>query len=370
MRREEVELLRIVLERGMLREKDLDMYLADCITGCSTLERLLVQHGVVGESEIRRLNDEARKAARAGAPRSDDEARFHRAFLPLQSGRFEEAVRRFREMARTEVRGDRADVLLRRLDRSEEGLNLAVDRQPRNYDIRVQRGLVRTARAILSVLGGRDPGEACRKALDDLTSATTLRPEGATAYVHRANLLLFCARFAKVTGKECRDLLELAMDDLNRACRHDPSSAPPFHDRGAAAFYLARELKRGGGDADPLYARAIEDFKTAHRLDPADAFALRDLGVALMALAKSRQARRRRAQNLYEEAREHLSRALQIDADLSGTWVERGQAHYALERFEQAVADWERAVEINPARREALDPLIRKARRLISVISS
>lgn len=301
-----------------------------------------------------------------GAPiQSDDEMKFTQGLSALHAGRIEESIFMFKEMIRQGAQGDdpaRRDAVLRKLQEGEDGLTLAIEQQKKNFDVRTQRGILRLAKAIILSLEGKDPGEACKGSLDDFTKATALRPEHSTARVNSANILIFSARYAKALGKNPLDLFKMALNELNEACRIDTTNAAAFHNRGTVYFYIAREAKRMNEDAEEFFLKAVDDLTAALTLEPSDVYILKDLGIVKVALAKFRLSQGKKVKDLYEMALDHLTKATHLNAALYGAWFERGHVHFALKAFNHAIKDWERALEIDPSRQEAIKPLIEEAR--------
>lgn len=358
-------LRRLLLERGLLTVRELDEALAEQPEPPDGLARLLVTQGLMGETRVLELEREAKMALGDGTSSLADQ-KFAQVISALQAGRMGEAIYCVKEMSRGDRGGDVVRSARAKLEEGEAALSLAIERQPNNFEVWTQRGLARLARAIVVSLEGHDPAEPCKGALEDLTRAATLRPDSSSAHVNRASLLLFCARFARATGKEPMDLLRMSLEELDQACRLEAQNPEAFHNRGMAHFYLAHEAKRSASDADPLYERAIQDFTCAATLHPQDPYVYKDLGVAKVAMAKERLARGLKVKVLYEEALDHLSLAIRLQGDLYGAWYERGHAHFALKEFAEAILDWERALEIDPSRADAVCELIAQARAWIA----
>lgn len=298
-----------------------------------------------------------------GSPiQSDEELRFTQGIAALHAGRIEESIWMFKDMIRM---SSTRETVVKKLEEGEAGVTLAIEQQKKNYDVRTQRGIIRMAKAILLTLDGKDPAAACKGSLDDFTAATALRPENSTARVNSANILTFSARYASSIGKSGVELYKLALNELNQACELDRTHATAFHNRGTVFFYAAREAKRGGADAENLYLKAIDDFTAALILEPSNAYVQKDLGVVKIALAKYRLAQGKKVKDLYEQALDHLTKAIRVNAGLYGAWFERGHAHFAVKAFNHAVKDWERALEIDPSRAEAVRPLIDEARQWV-----
>lgn len=294
----------------------------------------------------------------AGVPiLTDDQLRFTQGLAALGAGRLEEAIHRFKELIRLEgpVKAGPGEgrPVLRQLEEGEAGLTLAIGRQPRNYDIRTQRGVYRFARAILQYLEGADPSASCKAAMEDFVEAAALRPEYTPARVNRANVLLFGGRFARDSGKDVSGVFAMALQDLDAAIGFDPTCSPAYHNRGIVRFYMAQLARRAGADPEADLRAAAEDFARAAELEPTYAYIFKDLGVVKVALAKHLLGRGQKVKSLFEEAVAHLDQAIQLNGALHGAYYERGQALFALKNFKAAVGDFRRCLELDPGKDRA-----------------
>ncbi len=345
----------------------------------SDLERIVLR--AMAKDPVRRY-DSARAFADdldrylSGSPIvSDDELRFTTGIAALTAGRLEEAVHMFRDLMLLESgRGAMGTIVagreavLQKLNEGEEGLNLAIQRQTRNFDIKTQRGIIRFARAIILSFERADPREDCKHALEDFAAAAELRPEAPNARVNRANLLLFSGRFSRDKGKDITPIFQMALDDLAGAMRADETYSAAFHNRGIVHFYLGMEVAKAKGDPKDHFFRAIDDFMVAAQLEPTYAYVFKDLGVVKVALAKHLLAMGERPRDILEQAVEHLTRAIKLQSRLQGAYFERGMAHFALKHFEEAIADWMRCIDLDPSKRRQVEPYLAEARAKLNAL--
>lgn len=339
----------------------------------SDLERIVLR--AMAKDPVRRY-DSARALGDdldrflSGAPIvSDDELRFTTGIAALTAGRLEEAVHMFRDLMLLESgRGAMGaivagrEAVMQKLNEGEEGLNLAIQRQTKNFDIRTQRGILRFARAIIASFERGDPREDCKNALDDFAEASGLRPEAPNARVNRANLLLFSGRFSRDKGKDIMPIFQMAVDDLTTAIKLDESYSAAHHNRGIVHFYMGMEFAKQKGDPKEHFFQAIDDFMIAAQLEPTYAYVFKDLGVVKVALAKHLLAQGERPRDILEQAVEHLTRAIKLQSRLQGAYFERGMAHFALKHFEEAIADWMRCIDLDPSKRRQVEPYLAEAR--------
>ncbi|MBI4564855.1 MAG: protein kinase [Planctomycetes bacterium] len=306
-----------------------------------------------------------------GGISTDDDLRLSRGIAALASGQLEEAVHLFRELLAAATAQDKAaarDAILARIRAGEEGVTLAIERQKRNFDIRTQRGILRFARALIRSLDQMDPRADLKSAMDDFAKAAELRPEYPNARVNRANVMLFSGRFGRDQGKEIMPVFEMAMEDLTQAILADHTFAPAFHNRGIVHFYMGMELARSGADPSERFRASIADFNTAVKLESTNAYAYKDLGVVYTAMARYDRSGQRPA-DLLNKAIARLSQAIELQPKLRPALYKRATTYFALRRFQEAVADWERCLELDPQKRDQLEPLLAEARAKLKATS-
>lgn len=121
---------------------------------------------------------------------------------------------------------------------------------------------------------------------------------------------------------------DLAIACFDEVIERQPRLAPAWHNRGLAR--LARQDHDG----------ALADFTQALRLDPSDADS---------AAGRARIHFRRQH---YPQAITDFTEAIRLRSH-AGLYLERGQAHAALNDWERAIADFDRAIELEPDLAEA-----------------
>jgi tetratricopeptide (TPR) repeat protein len=127
------------------------------------------------------------------------------------------------------------------------------------------------------------------------------------------------------------------------------------------------EVLKQRGDPKEHFFQAIDDFSAAAQLEPTYAYVFKDLGVVKVALAKHLLSKQERPRDLLEQAVEHLSRAIKLQSRLQGAYFERGMAHFALKRFEEAIADWVRCIDLDSSKRRQVEPYLAEARAKLNV---
>jgi Mlc titration factor MtfA (ptsG expression regulator)/Tfp pilus assembly protein PilF len=228
--------------------------------------------------------------------------------------------------------------------------------------------------------------EEAHRDIAEWSAVIRRRPEYAAAYPERAEwyrhlreldkaLADYTAAIALLSGQERaaahygRGVVHLeakapdaAIADFNEAIRHCPDFACAYRERGAA--HAAR------GDRE----QALADLNRALRLDPRDdrahvergwvhykagtyGKALRDLTRALALAPEARtycdRAAVRLAQEECEQAVADCDEALRLDPGLALAYVYRGQAHHYRGARDLALADFDAALRLDPNDSEA-----------------
>jgi len=155
------------------------------------------------------------------------------------------------------------------------------------------------------------------KAIEYYGRAIEQNPEFGYAYNNRAWAYYFLGRYDE------------ALADLNRALELGPVDAPAYYGRGVILEMLGR------------YDEAIGDYTSAIGLDPG------------YALAYNNRAWVYALKGDYTRALEDVDKALaSIEEDdlffLSIALTTRGNIYRSLERYDEAMTDIERAIELNP----------------------
>jgi tetratricopeptide (TPR) repeat protein len=239
-------------------------------------------------------------------------ARYHLALVALRERRFRHAVRQLRRLL--EERGPHYGafinlaVAMRMLGRAEDAL-LVLDEAEAT---RPGAAATQLVRAITLVHAGRHVQARSAFELYHRRIRPGMRPEADYYYFAALNLAV--------------------LDQLNEA---ETMVTAGLNDHADAAplLLLAGVISERRGDldnADRAYRRAIDE-------DPAIPQAHKNLGDVAY----------RRGSHV--EALQHYLRAVDIDPELGDdTWARIGNLHYKAQRRDDAIASWQRALELNP----------------------
>ena len=235
------------------------------------------------------------------------------------------------------IRGLPTDLLELMLDRAIQGYDQAIQRNPKNAFLYVNRGFAYAIkgdhdRAIedynqglqldsKNALAYRNRGVAYAskgdhdRAIQDYDQAIQLDPKDAMAYVSRGTLY-------KSKGDNSR-----AIQDFDQAVQLDPKNGGSYIARGGA--YVSK------GD----YDHAIQDYDQAIELTPTLAFAYAGRGDAY------------RSKGDPDRAIQDYDKAIQLDPinpKNADAYVNRGRAYLSLRDFNRAFKDYDQAIQLDP----------------------
>jgi arylsulfatase A-like enzyme/Flp pilus assembly protein TadD len=124
-----------------------------------------------------------------------------------------------------------------------------------------------------------------------------------------------------------------AIELLNICIKKDPFDPESYNFLGVAYY------KKGNA------VKAIENYRKALELDNNYASVFNNIGSLYLAVYL---ANRKKDENVYQLAMENFNRALEIDPRLFAAYNGRGAAYKFKKQEKKAIADWEKAIEINP----------------------
>lgn len=150
-----------------------------------------------------------------------------------------------------------------------------------------------------------------KEAVAKFSEAIKLNSADATAYGARAEAYLMMKRHAE------------ALEDFDKALSIDPDNKSYIKGRGASYLWLEQYLK------------AAADLKKALIANPEDPEILRDLGKSYGGLGE------------FQQALSYFDQSLDRKAD-ANTYYLRGGTHYCLKKYNEALADYRKAVALNP----------------------
>jgi serine/threonine-protein kinase len=290
--------------------------------------------------------------------------------------------------------------------------------QDRGYiPLLVQRGRMRNNRAIHRTRFGEDPIPDFTNAIDDYTEALDLDSDNSLALHLRGSTYSNRGAFSK---KNPVPDFEASHQDLTRAFELDPKRVNALVKRGATRSNWAKHLHEQGQSPLAQYDEAEKDYRKAIELKPEHPEAWMRLASMLSNRGAWKMNHQHDPMPDYQASLEACEQALKIDPTSDEAWQRRGQAHFnrgqrlrqlgqdpgpdyqagekayaeslarrpksastyfelgrlrenwadhlsiaggpAKEKYAAALADFEKAVDINPALRPSLEPRIQKCR--------
>jgi tetratricopeptide (TPR) repeat protein/uncharacterized membrane protein len=139
-----------------------------------------------------------------------------------------------------------------------------------------------------------------------------LQPDNHKAWSKRGQSLYFLGKFSE------------EIESYNRALKINPDDARIWNNRGATLDDLG------------MYQEAIDSYDHALKLNPDYAYAWHNRGNSLSNIGK------------YEEAITNYNYALKINPDYAEAWKHRGKLLHSIGRYEEAIASYDRSLELKP----------------------
>ncbi|MFE4107263.1 tetratricopeptide repeat protein [Almyronema epifaneia] len=150
--------------------------------------------------------------------------------------------------------------------------------------------------------------------------------------------------------EENNQTLQLAFDCYTLAIRKQPEYPWGWYSRGLAyaqraEYQPAYEQKRDH------YRKAIQDYDKALALKADLTWALYNKGLALFKVAQQQQAGNSSLAD-YDQALANFDQAIQFDPEYEDAWYRRGLALTELQRYEEAIASYDKAIECAESRND------------------
>lgn len=161
-------------------------------------------------------------------------------------------------------------------------------------------------------------------------------------------------RFRDATPEESIKELNDAIELYCQAIWQRPEYPLAWYSRGLA--YAKRAQYQSYYDEKQRdYRRAIQDYEKALSLKTDLAWAYYDMGLAYHGIAQvqeQQQLGKDEAKPEFEKALENLDQAIRIDPDYEDAWYGRGLTLVKLERYEEATASYDKAIEYAELRQD------------------
>jgi tetratricopeptide (TPR) repeat protein len=229
------------------------------------------------------------------------------------------------------------------------------------------RGTVHYRRGQFRKMRRMDPTRDFQAAAADLTQAMELDPRRMTLHGLRGEVHLALADGLVLRRKDPREAYRKAIADFDTTLKRKRGNAFTFYYRGKAAYSLAEAEVRRGGDGRDALEQAVRDFREVMRRKPNFSGMQLMVGNVLGRLGELAKAAGEDPGPHYAEAMAAYRKAI---ASGPGNWEAMANLAFLLERlerFEEAIVQMERAVEIagenTPALKKHLQRIKEKRKR-------
>ncbi len=246
--------------------------------------------------------------------------------------------------------------------RAVEDFGRAIDTEPTDAESWIGRGNVRVRWGTLQSSRGEDAEERFASGIRDLDHALTLVPSSGLAWMSRGAGRMEWA-FARMRRRQDPvELLVAALTDLDRALEVEPGILRARPERAAARNFYGNLVRGQGEDPSNWYAGALADLDEWTRRSPADAATVARRAEIRTNWGLYRAMRGEDPTDLYVAAESDLEAALPRAPDHGELHLRRGFVRWATGRWSGAVADFERALALDPGGPAAVRSLLEDAR--------
>lgn len=307
-------------------------------------------------------------------------------------------------------RGEKVDELFERAISDEEQ---ALKLRPYDFEVPDRAGGIYMNWGFYLMRTGRDPTEKFQKSLALFEKAIKMYPESAEAHSSRGNLYTMIGAFKSDAGKNPMEDYQKAISDFGMSIKTDSLNYQVWLTRSGA--YLDKGLYESehGTDPMPSYDRALSDCRESLKINPSayeshkrlaaisknigdwklrchedpvscfeDAVKAYENALELnpndpevwMFLADTRGAILLCArqgwktldsdiEELYKKSLEGFSKALQLNSSYGEAYFRRACVHAAMNKFADALKDFEKGAQLNPNMVEPFKPYWERAKK-------
>ena len=210
----------------------------------------------------------------------------------------------------------------------------------------------------------QDPGERYAAAVTDYEMALQLNPRVFLALTRRATLYGSWALWRQARGEDPADLYDRGEQGFAAALEIYPRATDLWLGRGDLRLNRGAHEMKQGGDAPSRFAEAEADYAKAVELNGGSFDPWLRRGTARLNAGYALQGTRKEAAGVrFAAALEDLEQAVALDGGRAESVARRGWARLALERWVEAIADFETAAKLDPALAASLAPALAEARK-------
>jgi len=216
----------------------------------------------------------------------------------------------------------------------------------------------------------QDPGEPYRAALTELDRALEINPSSFDARLRRGAVHINLGGWMLDHGGDAEALFREAVEDFRRASEVNPTHPEPWTHGGFAWLRIAARVQNRDADASAEFQEAENWLAKGRELGP-------NLPEAFVRSGELESFLFLRAQKRGEDVAPPalrgyrvLARAIELDPGSADAHQFRGHLHYLRQLWAQALADYDRTVELRPRSAAQVDNLRVQARREVARIAA
>ena len=228
------------------------------------------------------------------------------------------------------------------------------------------RGQCRARWAQALLQRGADPGDLIQEALRDLNAAVESSGGDPYARLARAQAHRTLADWTAEQGRDPDPPYAAAVRDLDETLSVRPESCEARLWRANTHAAWGTAQMHRGQDPAHQFDCATADFAETIRLRPHGDEAFGNRGFVRTAwiwmLRRARPPDPARIARLYELAIADFAEAIRLRPRDASHWSRRGRCRWIMEDWAQAVADYEKALELDPSLKGEIGPMLAEAR--------
>ncbi|MEW6027253.1 MAG: protein kinase [Planctomycetota bacterium] len=233
---------------------------------------------------------------------------------------------------------------------------------------------------------GKDPTEAYLQAARDMEKALELEPTDVDSLLARAGIWINFGNYTKSRQKDAVPVFQNAVDDAAKAIKVKSDSPTCWYRRGEAYSCLGLHKQETGRNPMQDYKKSENDFRKALELANPSAYYVPSIWDGLGSLYDCwggwKMSHNEDATEYYLKAEEAINRCIGWLNTDSRTYQHRAMTrtnlaiqltrsgHYqkAIDKYNESIVDWEKAIELDPSMKETIIPKIQDIRNRISEI--
>lgn len=267
--------------------------------------------------------------------------------------------------------------------KAQADLDKSIELNDVNPECRATRGGYWMNLGIYKKNSGEDPSAEFRKSKVDMDRAIELDPEDAGHWSARGLLFTNWGEYELTAQGNPTANFQRAVPDFAQALKINPADIESLTNRGNLWRTWAIHKMQNDESPDAEFKNALADFDAVLKLNPKDADSWMIRGFVWSDLAGKKLTEDADASGEIANSLRDFDNAIALNPNLHEAWLGRGTAYFefgqsleksgkpaeAVTKYEASLADWKKAVNLNPAiedelpeKPEALREKIKKLR--------